>query len=192
MLSLKEFVKIFENKKPHIPLLRLVNFYLSIRKCFILERFGNVTYPKIRELSDKYQWPVLEKLADQNLEVYNVYPKGMLDKGLLKIFINGIEDEISIRARRKKISKDDFYRYQKVLIYDRIGCFKSIFGCTKEDLEYFESVAGRYRGSVSKKAEKGKLWRKIGLVTVGIGAASIIAGAAVLYEKVTEKKEDKK
>lgn len=193
MLSLEEFVKIFENKKPRIPLLQLINFYLSICKCLILERLGNITYPKIRDLEEKYQWPVLEKMADLNLEIYKVYPAEMLDKGLLKIFTNGIKDEIEIRARKKKMSADDFYRYQKVLIYDRLGFFKSIFGCAKEDLEYFESVAGRYWNTALKKAEKGKAWKKVAKITVGIGVtAGIIAGAAALYKKAAEKKEGEK
>lgn len=189
MLRWEEFVKIVENKKPRIPLLRLVNFYLSIRKCWILERLGSVTYPKIRDLENKYQWPVLEKMADPNLEIYKVYPTEMLDRGLLKIFINGIKDEASIRARKKKLSADDFFRYQKILIYDRLGYFKSIFGCTKEDLEYFESVAGRYRKIALKKSEKGKTWKTVAKIFVAIGVG---AGAAVLYKKVTEKKEEVK
>jgi hypothetical protein len=178
MVTLKGFLAIF--KGTEFTAEELGNFYHSVKKTVILRFAGRRSSPEIFRLEEEAQWPVVQRIGDPKLAIYNG-----ADKALLERFIRTIDDEKKIRQRKNSLDKVRYWTMLQAVIDERIELFTYIFGFSDKDIRHCKMVAERYSGAVEKRIKsRKKLW------TIGLGTgAATIAGAAAWY---MYNKKDKK
>jgi hypothetical protein len=141
---------------------------------------GKRSWPEMFKLEDRCQWPVLRKLGDPELSVYEG-----ADPALLERFIKTISEEQNLRERRASFDKVRYWSLLQSIIDERIELFTQIFGYSDKDIEHCERVAERY-GKIREKRirDRKKMW-KIG---IGTGVATVAGAAALWYVTKKEKK----
>lgn len=158
----------------------LKRFYYSIKKSLLLKCVGKRSWQDILKLEENCQWPVLQKIADPKLSIYQG-----ADEELLVKFIKSISEEKSLRDRRVSTGKIPYWTRLRSLIEERIELFTHIFGFSKNDIRHCEAVAERYSKIVDKRTgNRKKLW-KIG---ISAGAVTLAGAAALWYISKKEKK----
>ncbi len=172
MITLKEFLKIFAETGFERSALR--DFYRSVRKTIILSYLGRHSWPEILRQEEKYQWPILRRIDDPDLPLYQG-----ADKALLDAFIKSIVKEKDLRAQKGN------WRALQELIEERAGLFKNIFDYSKKDTQLSETVAQRYKMILDKKTKKRRTAWGIG---IGAGAAAAAGAAAFWYASKRDKK----
>jgi hypothetical protein len=170
MRNLRDFIKSFEGTGFEAEELKI--FYRSVRKSVILGFFDKRAVWELFTLEDQCQWPLLQRIADPALPVYQ-----NADKDLLDAFMKSIDDEKAIRAEKGRMETKKYWQALFGIIERRLEFFKAIFNFCNKDVRRCEIVAERYKRSRQNKIEDSKkLWK------YGIGAgASALAGAAALW-----------
>ena len=155
-------------------------FYYSVKKSVILKLTGKRSWPEMFKLEDRCQWPVLRKLGDPGLPIYEG-----ADSTLLERFIKTISEEQDLRGHRASFDKVRYWSLLQSIIDERIELFTQIFGYSDKDIERCERVAERY-GKVREKRirNRKKMW-KFG---IGTGVATVAGAAALWYVTKKEKK----
>jgi hypothetical protein len=178
MINLKEFLKTFKGMDFKEEELKI--FYRSIKKLIILQYFGKRALPELFKLEDKCQWPVLQRIDNPELPIYQE-----ADRSLLGRFIKNIKEEKALREEKDKIDKYKYWNRLKTILEERIELFKDIFDFCEKDIGRCETVAARYRKMRERKIEnRKKLW-KFG---IGAGATALAGAAAIWYLSKKEKK----
>jgi hypothetical protein len=170
MTNLREFLKFFEDTGIDAKELKI--FYRSVRKSVILRFFDKRALWELYKLEDKCQWPLLQRIADPALPIYE-----NAHKDLLYAFMRSITAEKDLRAEKDTMDRDKYWLALFSLIEERIEIFKAIFGFCKKDAKRCEIVAERYRRSRQRKIEDCKKLWKFG---IGSGAAAL-AGSTMLW-----------
>jgi hypothetical protein len=165
MISLKEFLEIFEKSKDiNIPEEQLIKFYKSIKKSLILLYAGSRAKPLLEKLEKESQWPVLEKIDDVKMDIY----KGA-DPVLLRTFVNSIKDEKEIRSSGKKFGHQDDWIILRIKIITRTELYKNIFNLTEKEIASCERAGKKFEKILIKK-RNGRLlkWSATGIAVAGI------------------------
>lgn len=171
MTNFREFIKSFENTGIDVEELKI--FYRSVRKSVILSFFGKRALPELFKIEDKCQWPLLQRIADPSLPMYQD-----ADKELLDAFIESIKDEKALREGNRRIDSDKYWRALFDIIAGRIEIFKTIFDFCNKDVRRCEIVAERYKRSRQRKIENSKQLWKFG---IGAGATAFAGTTAIWY-----------
>jgi hypothetical protein len=171
MTNLREFLKSFEDMGFDVEELKI--FYRSVRKSVILTFFNKRALSELFKLEDKCQWPLLQRIADPALPIYQ-----KADKDLLVAFIKNINDEKALRAEKSKMDSDEYWRTLFAIIKGRLEIFKVIFDYCNKDVRRCEMVAERYKRSRQRKIEESKKLWKFG---IGAGATALAGSAALWY-----------
>jgi hypothetical protein len=176
MISFEDFRGIFTGAGFSEKELR--RFYGSVRKSVILKHVGRRAWPQLIKLEEMCQWPVLRKIDDPSLSIYQGADDELRDE-----FIKNIGEEKELRKKKGPHKVPSWTRLQRI-VSARIDLLTHIFNFSGEDSAYCESVSKRYGAIIERRsANKKKLW-KIGL---GAGAATL-AGAAAFWYLSHEKK----
>ena len=123
MTSKEEFLEIFKNTSFSEE--KLMKFYGSIKKSVILFHVGRRARPQLLKLEKECQWPILCKIDDKKLDIYEG-----ADPILLTMFINSIRDEKEILLNKQEISRNDAWRVFNIVIEARINILLSkIYSC---------------------------------------------------------------
>jgi hypothetical protein len=170
MTNLREFLKSFEDTGFDLEELKV--FYRSARKSVILSFFNKRALSELFKLEDRCQWPLLQRLADPALPIYQ-----NADKYLLDAFIKSINDEKALRAERSKINRDEYWRALFDIIERRLDLFKAILNFCNKDVKRCVMVAERYKRSRQRRIEDSKKLWKFG---IGSGATALAGAAALL------------
>jgi hypothetical protein len=178
VVTFKEFSAIFKGTDFTDEELRI--FYYSVRKSVILRLVGKRSWPEIFKLEEKCQWPILRKLGDPGLSIYEG-----ADKVLLERFIKTISEEKDLREHRSSLDKVRYWSLLQSVIGERIELFAQIFGFYKKDVEHCGRVAERYTRIREKRIKNRKKMWKIG---IGTGAATLAGAAALWYVSKKDKK----
>jgi hypothetical protein len=177
VISFSEFKKIFSGTGFHEGELR--KFYCSIKKSVILARLGKRVWPDLIKLEAQQQWPILQKIADPKLSIYQGADKELLDR-----FIKTIFEEKGVREQKAPSGKISHWTRLQSIIKERIELFTHIFGFSAEDAKYCARVAARYLQIIEKRTRnRKKMWK----ISIGAGAATL-AGAAALWYIAKKKK----
>ncbi len=178
MVTFKEFSAIFKGTDFTNEELR--KFYYSVRKSIILRLVGKRSWPEIFNLEGECQWPVLRKIGDPGLPIYEG-----ADRALLERFMKTISDEENLRQYRSSLEKVRYWSLLQSLIDQRIELFTHIFGFSKKEMRHCEMIAERYSTIRERRIRnRKKLW-KIG---IGTGAATLAGAAALWYISKKDKK----
>ncbi|HYA32218.1 MAG TPA: hypothetical protein VED67_05600 [Thermodesulfovibrionales bacterium] len=155
-------------------------FYDSVKKSVTLRLTGKRSWPEMFKLEDRCQWPVLRRLGDPGLPIYEG-----ADPALLERFIKTISEEQDLRGHKASFDKVRYWSLLQSIIDERIGLFTQIFGYSDKDIERCERVAERY-GKIREKRirNRKKMW-KIG---IGTGVATVAGAAALWYVTKKDKK----
>lgn len=178
MVTFKEFSAIFRGTDFSDEELR--EFYYSVRKSVILRLMGKGSWTEIFKLEERCQWPVLRRLGDPELSIYEG-----ADKVLLERFIKTIAEEKDLRERRSSVDKVRYWSLLQSVIDERIELFTQIFGFYKKEVEHCVRVAERYSRIRERRIRNRKKMWKIG---IGTGAATIAGAAAIWYVSKKDKK----
>ncbi len=178
MITYKEFSAIFKGTDFTNEELR--RFYYSVKKSVVLRLTGKRSWPEIFKLEERCHWPVLRRLDDPGLSIYEG-----ADKALLKRFIRTISEEKELRGQRSSFEKVRYWSLLQSVIDERIELFTQIFGFHKKDIENCEAVAERYARTREKRIRNRKKMWKIG---IGTGAATLAGAAALWYVSKKDKK----
>jgi hypothetical protein len=171
MISFKEFSSIFSGMDFTEGELR--SFYYSVRKSVILKNVGKRAWPELFKLEEECQWPVIRRIDDPGLPIYEG-----ADKLLLERFLKSITEEKDLRRQRRYFDKVSYWTRLQAEIEARIGLFTQIFGFSKEDIGHCEEAAERYARIVDKRIKRRKKRWQIG---IGTGAATLAGAAALWY-----------
>lgn len=155
-------------------------FYASVRKSVTLRLMGKGSWPEIFKLEERCQWPVLRRLGDPGLSIYEG-----ADSTLLERFIKTISEEKDLREHRATFDKVRYWSFLQSVIDERIGLFTQIFGYSDKDMERSEMVAERYKKMRERRIRNRKKMWKIG---IGTGAATLAGAAALWYVSKKDKK----
>lgn len=158
----------------------LMVFYSSVRKSVTLRLMGKRSWPDIFRLEERCQWPILRKLGDPGLSIYEG-----ADSTLLERFIKTISEEQNLREHRAFFDKVRYWSLLQAIIDERIELFTQIFGYSDKDMERSEMVAERYKKIRDRRIRNRKKMWKIG---IGTGAATLAGAAALWYVTKKEKK----
>jgi hypothetical protein len=176
MISLKEFLKIFRDTD--FERSALENFYRSIRKSTILLHLGKRSLSDIFQQEENHQWPVLQRIDNPDLPLYDG-----ADKALLDAFIKTIENEKALREQKRHMERVKYWNSLLEIIEKRAELFRSIFNFCKKDDRHCEAVAERYKRIGDRRARKRRTaWG------IGIGAGTAAGAAALWYISKKEKK----
>ncbi len=158
----------------------LKKFYYSVKKSVILHYLGKRSWPELFRIEEGCQWPVLRRIDDPKLPIYDG-----ADRTLLSRFIKTITTEKEIRTYRSSMHKVRYWSLLQSLIEERIDLLATIFGFTEKDVKHCERVAERYGKIIERQArEKKKLWQ----IGIGAGAATLAGAAAIWYISKKDKK----
>jgi hypothetical protein len=178
MINLKEFLKTFKGMDFDEEKLKV--FYRSMKKSIILQHFGKRALPDLFRLEDNCQWPVLQRIDNPELPIYQE-----ADRTLLNRFIENIKEERALREEKDKTDKYKYWNRLRFIIEERLELFKDIFDFCEKDIKRCETVAARYRKMMERRVEnRKKLW-KFG---IGAGATALAGAAAIWYLSKREKK----
>lgn len=177
IISQAKFLEIF--KKTEFSRAELVNFYKSIKRSIIYNYAGRKGYYKLVEIERAYQWPILSKIDNPTLPIYEG-----ADEKLLSAFLNSIQDEKQLRNNTDDLTPRDCWVIFRILIRSRIELYENIFGLTKDELAKYKKIGERY--------EKTLIYREKRSLRVGLGAGAILGGAATLaaYYNYKKRKTD--
>jgi hypothetical protein len=170
MTNLRKFLQLFEGAGFDEDELKI--FYRSVRKSVILSFFEKRALREMSELEDKCQWPLLQRIDDPALPLYQNVEKTLLDS-----FIGSIRAEGTLRAEKGGMEDGAYWKALREILEGRIGMYKAIFDYCHKDVKRCELVAERYKRSRKRRIDDSKkLWK------YGIGAgASALAGAAAMW-----------
>ena len=179
MLSYSEFLRIFQGIGISEDELR--NFYRSVKKSIILRHLGKQAWTEIFRMEEEFQWPVLQRIDDPNLPIYQG-----ADRALLDAFIQNIRKERELRMRRGGKGKETGWIAFQTILTERIELLKDIFGLSQKDREYCTKISERYRKVIEKRIrdKKKAAWK----VAAGAGAATVASAATLWYLSKKEKK----
>ncbi len=185
VITFNELFEIFKNSKDVIiEEEQLIAFYGSIKKSVICLCARKYAFPKLLKLEEEDQWPVLRKIGDPRLDIYED-----VDEKLLTMFINSIKNEEEIRSGKSKLSSDERIVAFRVWIQNRTELYAIIFKFTEKDIAYCEKAAEKYENKIIREKKK----RIIKATETDAGAAAAkgqIITTGVKYEK--GKENDKK
>lgn len=180
-----EFFKLLE--RSDISRAEQNQLFRSMRRSIILFYLGRRQYERDRLQEDNYQQEIFEKILKSDAREFK------------KLIYELKLDEINLKldAAKKKTPAHILARF---ILERKIIRFEKFLRIGWQDEEHFKKAAVRYKWildrfekkNVEKEEKKasGKNWKK-GLVGVVV-AVSLGVGAAVIYKKVKEKKEEKK
>ena len=171
MTDLGEFLKSF--KDSGFDTEELTIFYRSVRKSVILSYFGKRALWELFKIEDKCQWPLLQRIADPSLPIYK-----NADKDLLDAFVKSIKDEKALRAKKRRMDSDKYWRAFFGIVEGRIEIFKAIFSFCNKDVRRCKIVAERYKRARQRKIADGKQLWKFG---IGVGATALANATALRY-----------
>lgn len=149
-----------------------------MRKSIILFYLGRRQYERDRIAEDIFQNEIFEKILKSDAKEFK--------KLIYKLKLDKIE--LKLETAKKKTPAHILERF---ILEGKIIHFEKFFLAGRQDKKHFQKIALRYgrERDYFEKIRNGKGW-KIGL---GFGAAILFgAGAAVIYKKITEKKEGEK
>jgi hypothetical protein len=178
MINLKEFLKTFKGTDFREEELKI--FYRSVKKSIILQHFGKRALPELFKLEDKCQWPVLQRIDNPELPIYQE-----ADRTLLNRFIENIKEERALREEKDKTDKYKYWSRLRFIIEDRLELFKDIFDFYDRDIKKCAMTAERYRRMRERRVENRKRLWKFG---IGAGATALAGAAAIWYLSKREKK----
>lgn len=178
VITFREFSAIFKDTDFSSEELR--RFYCSVKKTVILRLAGKRSWPEIFRLEGECQWPVLRRIGDPGLPVYEGADKALLDR-----FIVTISEERRLREHRSSFDRVRFWSMLRAVIDERIELFTKIFGYSRKEVEYCGSVAERYSKIREMRIRNRKKMWKIG---IGTGAATLAGAAALWYIAKKDKK----
>lgn len=149
MITFNEFFEIFKNSKDVIiGEEQLITFYGSIKKSVIFLYARKYAFPKLLKLEED-QWPVLRKIGDPKLDIYNG-----VNKELLAEFVNSIKDEEELRLGKSKLEKNERTSAFHGKIKDRTELYTDVFKFTEGDIAYCEKAAERYIERIVKEKKR--------------------------------------
>jgi hypothetical protein len=129
---------------------------------------------------EKNQWPILKKINDRRLDIYDG-----LSEGITTMFILSISDELKLRSRKFRSDKDkiDAWNYLKAMIRARAELYREKFGMSDDDLETFKKQGADY----AKKEALERTLKKVALIGAGALASVVFVGHLILKPKDGEK-----
>jgi hypothetical protein len=170
MIGQEEFLKIFE-KSPEFSRAELIRFYRSVRKSIMLSYAGRKGIPMLTDIDQKYQWPVLRRMDDPKLSIFEG-----ADAELLSVFLQ------TIQKQKKKNS----WPAVREMAQKRARLYPSIFGLTREELDICVKIGIALEKKLIKKHNAWKM--AIGFGTAGIVVVGAAAGAGLYLKKKNKKK----
>jgi hypothetical protein len=117
----------------------LKKFYYSVRKSIILRLSGRRSWPELLRIEESCQWPVLQRISDPKLPIYQRADGVLLDR-----FIKTISEESIIRGQRSSINAVSCWYRLKFIIEERTDLFIQIFDFCRKDITHCKRVAERH------------------------------------------------
>lgn len=172
MISEYKFLK--EVERRHLPQMLNLDikvfkyFHGSADEYFIQSHAKNPDWPKILEIEEKFQWPILMKLDDPCLPIY----EGGNEKDKSD-FISSVRNEKQLRKRfqSREIIREEYERELKSIIMKRLHLMRQIFEVETSNI---------------------KLYILLGLGLLGAGYATKKVYDHVARKEETKKTEEKK
>lgn len=180
-----EFFKLLE--KSNLSRTEQEGLFRSMRKSIVLFYLGRRQYERDRLQEDNYQQEIFEEILKSEAKEFK------------KLTYELKLDEINLKLDAAK-KKSPAHILARFILEQKIIRFEKFLRTGWQGKGHFKKVALHYAWKLDRsenkkeeRAEKkanGKSWKK---GPIGLGAAILLgAGAAIIYKKVTEKKEDKK
>jgi hypothetical protein len=102
---------------------------------------------KMREIEEKYQWPILSKLDDPASNFYE-----NVEEESKKIFISLILDEKRLRLNTKSMTKEAYEKEIDAIIAKRMEYFAMMLNFTQQDIRDFKSNPVKFLGILAALA----------------------------------------
>ncbi len=179
MLSYSEFLRIFQSIGLSEDEIR--QFYRSVKKSIILRHLGKQAWTEIFRMEEEFQWPVLQRIDNPNLPIYQG-----ADRTLLDAFIQNIRKEKKIRMQKGGKGKETGWIAFQTILGERIELLKDVFGLSQKDREFCTRISERYRKAIEKRIREKK--KAAWMVAAGAGAATVASAATLWYLSKKEKK----
>jgi hypothetical protein len=90
----------------------------------------DILMAKLMALNDSDQWPLLRKIADRKLELYED-----IDEGTVTEFTSSIRDEMELKLPSNSASPQDKREYLRIRIKDRINLYRERFDLDKKEID---------------------------------------------------------
>lgn len=127
---------------------------------------------KIREVEEKYQWPILSKLDDPTLNFY-----ANVEEEYRREFINLILDEKKLRLNSKTMPKEEYEKEIGMIIAKRVRYFAMMLNFTARDAKDFKKNPLKFLAIV--------------VALAGLAGTAIFIFGKIRNKNGKEKKEEK-
>lgn len=139
------------------------DLYNSVIESITYTLAGNALYYLLIKVEKECQWPVLQKLGNPNLNIYQELIKGYNNsksiQNLIKEFIHGIKLEKEIRKDKKaELTVDKIKHHSHVVlravIRSRVRIFETMFNMTNKDMIICNERADELRNDYNLRRKK--------------------------------------
>ena len=168
MIPLKEFLAIF-NEDSRFTRQELERFYRSVKRVVILSFAGNKGYSLLTKIAMKDQWPILKKIDEQGLSIYDG-----ADTNLLSAFIRTIKEQ----------KKNDTWLTLRKTTLEIARLYPDIFDFSEKEIERCAKIGRNFEKLAIKKAHFLKL---VGWGALGAAGVAGAVGAGIYIRKKQKK-----